>query len=338
MNTEQDALQGHVAVVLDKPPQPPKSLSRLKRYGLPFLLLCISVVTTTAIGARYMQNFLDGLPTVVSEGDLWPWPWLLQEPSRFQLGWPFSLTLLTILISHEFGHYFACRVHGIRCTLPWVLPAPTLSGTAGAVIQIRGRIPNRRALMDVGAYGPLAGYVASLVAVAIGLQLSRPTIQGGVRPLISFGHPITLALVHDLFHVLSHLAVPRFEVAFLHPVLIAGWVGLFITALNLIPAGQLDGGHILFALSPRLHRTVSRILPLVLIAFGFYFWIGWLFWGVLLWIPAMRHPPVPEGQSLGRRRVLALLCLGVFLLTFAVEPFQESSIWWYMHWPRIPGL
>jgi membrane-associated protease RseP (regulator of RpoE activity) len=335
---EQDALPGPVAVLPDKPPQPKHSATRFRRYGLPFLLLCVSVVTTTAIGARYMQNFMDGLPTVVTESDLWPWPWLLQQPSRFQLGWPFSLTLLTILISHEFGHYFACRAHGIRCTLPWVLPAPTLSGTAGAVIQIRSRIPNRRALMDVGAYGPLAGYVVSLVAVVVGFLLSRPMTPDGVRPLINFGHPMTLSVVRDLLHAFSHRSVPRFEAALQHPILIAGWVGLFITALNLIPSGQLDGGHILFALSPRWHRTISRILPFILIAFGFYFWIGWLFWGVLLWIPAMRHPAVGAGAPLGRRRLLAVVCFGVFLLTFAFEPFRESSVRWYLHWPRLPGL
>jgi membrane-associated protease RseP (regulator of RpoE activity) len=333
LSYEHDALQGPVAVHPDKQSPPPQSPSRFKRYGLPFLLLCISVVTTTAIGARYMQNFLDGLPTVVAESDLWPWPWLLQQPSRFQLGWPFSLTLLSILISHELGHYFACRVHGIRCTLPWVLPAPTLSGTAGAVIQIRSRIPNRRALMDVGAYGPLAGYAVSLVAVVVGMLLSRPIPDGGVRPLINFGHPLTLRLIHDCLHVLSHPAVPRFEAALQHPILIAGWVGLFITALNLIPSGQLDGGHILFALSPRWHRTVSRILPFVLLAFGFYFWIGWFFWGALLWIPAMRHPKVTTSEPLGKRRFLAVSCLAVFLLTFAAEPFTENSIRAYLHWP-----
>jgi len=339
---EQDALQGRVVVLPDNPPHQP---SRFRRYGLPLMLLCISIVTTTAIGARYMQNFLDGLPTVVTESDLWPWPWLLEQPSRFQLGWPFSLTLLAILIAHELGHYFACRVHGIRCTLPWVLPAPTLSGTAGAVIQIRGRIPNRRALMDVGAYGPLTGYVASLLAVVIGFFLSRPAPVGGVPPLIKFGHPATFNVIHRLLLALPrfdanvfHPAIPRFEGALLHPILLAGWVGLFITALNLIPAGQLDGGHILFAVSPHWHRIVSRMLPFLLIVFGFYFWIGWLFWGVLLWIPAMRHPPVPEGQPLGRRRALAFLCLGVFLLTFAAEPFQESSVRWYLHWPRFLGL
>src|SRR3984957_11366511 len=148
---------------------------RWREYGLPALLLIVSIITTTAIGARFMQNFLDGRPTVVSESDLWPWPWLFAEPSRFLLGWPFSLALLTILLTHEFGHYFACRAHGIRSTLPWVLPAPTLSGTAGAVIQIRGRIPNRQALMDVGVFGPLSGYFASAIAVAVGFTLSYLT-------------------------------------------------------------------------------------------------------------------------------------------------------------------
>ncbi len=335
MSYEEDALQGRVAVLPDKPPYPQPPRVPFRRYGLPFLLLCVSVITTTAIGARYMQNFLDGLPTVVADSDLWPWPWLFQQPSRFQLGWPFSLTLLTILISHELGHYFACRAHGIRCTLPWVLPAPTLSGTAGAVIQIRSRIPNRRALMDVGAYGPLAGYVVSLLAVTVGFLLSRTSPAGGVRPLIKFGHPWTLGLIHGALHTASHPAVPRFESALQHPVLIAGWVGLFITALNLIPAGQLDGGHILFALSPRWHGTVTRILPFVLIIFGFCFWIGWIFWGALLWIPAMRHPTVPTEQPLGKRRILAVVCLGVFLLTFAVEPFTENSVRAYVHWPGV---
>jgi len=285
-----------------------------------------------------MQNFRDGVPTVVSEADLWPWPWLIQQPSRFQLGWPFSLTLLAILLTHEFGHYFACKAHGIRCTLPWVLPAPTLSGTAGAVIQIRSRIPNRRALMDVGAYGPLAGYSASLLAVLTGWLLSRPIPRVTVRPLINFGEPVTLTLVHGLlqtvgrrFFLTTLSGVPAFPSVLLHPVLLAGWIGLFITALNLIPAGQLDGGHILFAISPRSHRLMTRVLPFVLIGCGFFFWIGWLFWGALLWIPAMRHPSVANNGPIGGRKWLALLCLGVFLLTFAAAPFANSSIRAYLH-------
>ena len=302
--------------------------SRWREYGLPAVLLVVSLVTTTAIGARFMQNFLDGLPTVVRESDLWPWPWLFAQPSRFLLGWQFSLALLTILLTHEFGHYFACRVHGIRATLPWVLPAPTLSGTAGAVIQIRGRIPNRQALMDVGAYGPLAGYLTSLIVVAIGFLLSR---AAPVHPeLVRFGNSLTLNMVHRGLAWL-HPATPAFTHALRHPVLVAGWVGLFITSLNLMPAGQLDGGHILYAISPRIHRRLSLLLPIALLLGGFFFWVGWILWGLLLLIPAMRHPRVPIDQPLDRKRLwLGILALTVFALTFSAAPFSDSSVLHYL--------
>ena len=307
--------------------------SRWREYGVPAGLLALSMVTTTAIGARFMQNFLDGRPTVVSESDLWPWPWLFAEPSRFLLGWPFSVALLTILLTHEFGHYFACRAHGIRSTLPWVLPAPTLSGTAGAVIQIRGRIPNRQALMDVGAYGPLAGYLASLVIVGIGFLLSRiaPIHPDAAHPdLIGFGNSLTLSMVHSILTQV-YPATPGFAVALRHPVLVAGWVGLFITSLNLMPAGQLDGGHILYAFSPRVHRGFTLLMPIALLLGGFFFWVGWILWGVLLLIPAMRHPRVPIDRPLDSKRLwLSVLSLAVLALTFSYAPFASSSILHYL--------
>jgi membrane-associated protease RseP (regulator of RpoE activity) len=291
------------------------------------------MVTTTAIGARFMQNFLDGLPTVVSESDLWPWPWLFAQPSRFLLGWPFSLALLAILLTHEFGHYFACRAHGIRSTLPWVLPAPTLSGTAGAVIQIRGRIPTRQALMDVGAYGPLAGYLVSLIVVAIGFLLSSVAplhLNAGHPDLIGFGNSVTLNMVHSILAQM-YPATPGFALALRHPVLVAGWVGLFITSLNLMPAGQLDGGHILYAISPRVHRGVTLLMPIVLLLGGLFFWVGWILWGILLLIPAMRHPRVPVDQPLDRKRFwLSVLALAVLALTFSSAPFANSSILHYL--------
>jgi membrane-associated protease RseP (regulator of RpoE activity) len=302
--------------------------SRWREYGLPALLLAVSALTTTAIGARFMQNFLDGLPTVAQESDLWPWPWLLEHPSRFLLGWQFSSSLLAILLIHEFGHYFACRAHGIRCTLPWVLPAPTLSGTAGAVIQIRGIIPSRLALMDIGAYGPLLGYLASLIAVAVGFDLSH--LAPARTELVGFGNSLTLSLVHG---AMAHLnpGTPAFASAIRHPVLVSGWIGLFITSLNLMPAGQLDGGHILYALSPRLHRASTRLLPILLLLAGFFCWMGWIVWGLLLFIPAMRHPRVPVDQPLGRKNViLGILALGVLALTFCAAPFQDSSLLHYL--------
>jgi membrane-associated protease RseP (regulator of RpoE activity) len=300
-------------------------------YGLPLLLLTLSIVTTTAIGARFMHNFLNGQPAVVNESDLWPWSWLLEHPSRFLLGWPFSAALLGILLTHEFGHYFACRAHGIRATLPWVLPAPTLSGTAGAVIRLHSRIPNRHALIDVGVYGPLAGYAASLIAVTAGFLLSHHAPPDSTPALVAFGKPLTLDFISQALSYL-HPATPSFEHATRHPVLIAGWVGLFITSLNLIPGGQLDGGHILYAISPRWQHIVTRILPLALLVCGFFFWIGWILWGLILLIPAMRHPYVPVDQPLGIKRiVLCCLALVVFALTFSAEPFAGSSIRSYLH-------
>ena len=307
--------------------------SRWSEYGLPVLLLTVSLVTTTAIGARFMQNFLDGLPTVVNESDLWPWPWLIENPRRFLLGWPFSLALLAILLTHEFGHYFACRAHGIRATLPWVLPAPTLSGTAGAIIQIRSQIPNRLALMDVGAYGPLAGYLVSVAVVAMGFLMST---LAPVNPLhhapaiIGFGNSLTLNIVHG---ALVHLypGTPSFDLALRHPVLVAGWVGLFITSLNLIPCGQLDGGHILYAISPRIHRVFTWVLPFALLLGGVLFWVGWILWGAVLLLPAMRHPRVPIVQGMDRKRLtLSVLALAIFILTFSAAPFPDTSILHYI--------
>jgi membrane-associated protease RseP (regulator of RpoE activity) len=301
-------------------------------YCLPVLLLAASAVTTTANGARFMQNFLEGMPPVVRDSDLWPWGWLSLHPALFKTGWAFSFSLLGILLLHEFGHYFACRWHGIRATLPWVLPAPTLSGTAGAVIQIRSRIPNRNALMDVGIFGPLAGYVASAFAVAVGFVLSYHAPNPAPPAIVRLGgEPLTIRLLHAL---LLHWdpTIPSFEHIAPHPVLLAGWIGLFITSLNLIPGGQLDGGHILYAISPRAHKIATRILPFILLAAGILYWMGWLLWGLFLLIPAMRHPFVPlDPQPTRGRIVLGAIGLLIFLLTFTTMPFYDNSLMHFFH-------
>ena len=291
------------------------------------LLLLASIVTTTVNGARFMQNFLEGLPPVARESDLWPWGWLIRHPALFAAGFAYSLTLLGILLIHEFGHYAACHAHRLRATLPWVLPAPTLSGTFGAVIRIRTRIPSRNALMDVGIYGPLAGFIASALAVAVGLLLSVPRAAAAPESLIRFGgDPLTIQLLR---HLLAHWnpAIPAFNLSSPHPILVAGWIGLFITALNLIPGGQLDGGHILYALSPRLHRALTNILPFLLFLAGAVYWVGWMFWGVFLLIPALRHPKVPIDANLSpSRAVLGILGIVLFVLTFTPTPFYDNSL------------
>lgn len=303
-----------------------------REYCLPLVLLAVSVVTTTANGARFMQNFIEGMPPVVRESDLWPWGWLSEHLDLFVTGWAFSCALLGILLIHEFGHYFTCLWHGIRSTLPWVLPAPTLSGTAGAVIQIRSRIPSRAALMDVGLYGPLAGYVASAIAVAVGFALSFHSRADAPHAIVRFGgEPLTIRLLHALL-VHWDPSIPTFDHIAPHPILVAGWIGLFITSLNLIPGGQLDGGHVLYAISPRAHRVFTNFLPLLLFLAGTVYWVGWILWGLFLMIPAMRHPNVPAHPGLKRGRIaLGVVALAIFLLTFTITPFYDNSLMNYLH-------
>ena len=301
--------------------------SIFREYCLPLLLFAATLITTTANGARFMQNFLEGSPPVVREADLWPWGWLADHPNLYSSGYAFSLTLLGILLVHEFGHYFACRAHGISATLPWILPAPTLSGTIGAVIRIRSRIPNRDALMDVGTYGPLAGYVASAAAVAVGFAKSVHIAANAPDALVSFGRePLTFHLLHALL-LRWDPQIPSFDDIAPHPVLVAGWIGLFITSLNLIPGGQLDGGHILYAISPRTHKIFTNLLPFALFVAGAVFWVGWILWGIFLLIPAMRHPRVPAETTLSRSRmVLGVVGIVIFLLTFTPRPFDNNSL------------
>lgn len=306
--------------------------STFRQYGLPTLLFGASVVTTTANGARFMQNFLEGMPPVVRDSDLWPWIWLANHPALFITGWAFSLSLLSILLTHEFGHYFACRWHNIRATLPWVLPAPTLSGTAGAVIQIRSRIPSRDALMDVGVYGPVAGYIASVIAIAVGFILSTPAPANAPAAIVRFGgEPLTIGFLHSLLSRWDP-SIPAFDQIAPHPVLVAGWIGLFITSLNLIPGGQLDGGHLVYALSPRLHRFLTNFLPFVLFVAGAIYWVGWILWGVFLMVPAMRHPRIPLETGLRPGRVLlGLIGIAIFFLSFTPTPFYDSSLMHFLH-------
>ena len=306
--------------------------SPFREYGVPLLLLSVSVVTTTANGARFMQNFVAGLPPVVRDSDLWPWGWLSEHPEMFVTGLAFSVALLGILLIHEFGHYFACLAHKIRATLPWVLPAPTLSGTAGAIIQIRNRIPNRDALMDVGVYGPLAGFVASVMAVAAGFAMSYQSAANAPDAIVVFGsEPLAIRLIHALL-VEWDPSTPSFSHIAPHPVLVAGWIGLFITSLNLIPGGQLDGGHILYAVSPKTHKVFTNILPIVLFLMGTLYWVGWMLWGMFLMIPAMRHPKVAVAPELSRGRfVLAWIGLIIFLLTFTPTPFYNNSLMHFFH-------
>jgi len=246
-------------------------------------------------------------------------PW--REPAAIVKGIPFSLTLMLILLTHEMGHYTMSRRHGTPATLPYFIPAPSFIGTFGAVIKMRPPIMTRRALLDIGATGPLAGLVVAVAAVLIGLPLSD------VRPLGMLPEgSITLgdSLLFKFLALLSLGIDPSKAEIVLHPVAFAGWIGLFITSLNLIPIGQLDGGHIVYALFPEYHRIVSRLAIPVLLVMGLVAWPGWALWGVLMLILGTRHPPVevPHVELDPLRTRIGWVSLAVFFLTFTPTPFS----------------
>lgn len=297
-----------------RPPRP--------RWWLYVLFLLLTLFSTTVVGARMQFNFLHQQPVFSPNDDalsLFPISWVLQRPANLLLGLPFSLTLMIILFSHEMGHYLYARHYRVYVTPPFFVPFPSLIGTLGAFIRIKSPIPSRAALFDIGIAGPIAGFIPSCAALLYGLSLSHP-IAGSVASDIQLGFPLAFPLAARLLRI----AVPLSTLS-LHPIAAAAWVGMFATALNLLPGGQLDGGHIIFSVSPRLHRWISLLTVFALIPFGKYLWTGWFIWAVLLALTA-RHPRVPRYPDVsGRRRALALCAALMLVLSFTPAPFTHSS-------------
>lgn len=308
--------------------RPPK-----QRYWIHALLLLATIFTTLVVGARMEFNFLHNLPAFsFADGPLsfFPLRWILAQPSRFILGVPFAATLMLILLAHEMGHYLYCRHYGVHATLPFFIPAPTLIGTLGAFIRIRSPIRSRAALFDIGIAGPIAGFVVAILVLAVSLGLSRPVAMEMPGPEIELGYPLIFYAMHHLLSAtgLAHgIGALPFDRVLLHPTAIAAWVGMFATALNLLPGGQLDGGHIVFSIFPRAHRYVSRLTILALIPLALYCWAGWLIWAILLRVSGMRHPVVPEWPGItGGRRWLAVFALLMLVLTLTPAPFIQGSL------------
>jgi membrane-associated protease RseP (regulator of RpoE activity) len=246
---------------------------------------------------------------------------LVAHPALFLRGLPFAATLVTILLVHELGHYLTCLRYRVSASLPYFLPAPLISpvGTFGAFIRIRSRFPDRRALFDIGAYGPWAGFVVALAATVIGLAhstvLATPQDWHGYEWGDSL---LTAFLIRVVLHVDSATVL-------LHPVAFAGWFGLFVTSLNLLPVGQLDGGHVLYA---TLGRPTPRIAALLI---AFLVWLGvrgyprWLLWAVIITVfLSLGHPPTDDDRRPldPARRLAALATLVIFVLTFVPEPVK----------------
>lgn len=270
-------------------------------------LFLATLATTTLAGA--LQNGVDPLA----------------EPWQVFTGLPFATTLILILLVHEMGHYVVSRHHGVEVTPPYFIPAPSFIGTFGAFIKMRSAPSDRRSLFDVGASGPLAGLVLAIPAVVIGLRLSTVLPSDAGTGGIALGSSLLLALLTWL----TLGVLPDEANIVMHPIGFAGWIGLFVTSMNLLPIGQLDGGHVAYALLGRRHIWVSRLAIAALFALGLArWWDGWLVWGLLLLVLGLRHPPPLEAETPldAPRKWLGGMVLVILILTFIPVPFSFQEV------------
>jgi membrane-associated protease RseP (regulator of RpoE activity) len=292
---------------LDRPRVPPLNLA----------LLLLTFLTTTTAGA-YMNgediSFLHPLLAIAA----------------LRSGLSFSIPLLMILFAHEMGHYLTSRYHNVDASLPYFIPAPPslfIIGTFGAFIRMREPARTRRVMFDIGAAGPWAGVMLAIPAVIIGLYLSDVTPLDKSAGGLELGNSL-------LFLGLSHLVLgvdPSTVNVNLSPIAFAGWIGLFVTTLNLLPVGQLDGGHVVYALFPRRHRTISVLfviscvlMVLVPLALGYNLWWGWLLWAVLVLVLGLGHPStIDRDTPLNPRRAFAAWAtVALFIVTFSPVPLS----------------
>jgi membrane-associated protease RseP (regulator of RpoE activity) len=297
------------------------------RYWLHALLLLLTLLTTTIVGAEMSHSFHAGRPFDF-ETDLMGYVRLWHDPSFLLDGLPFSVTLLAILMAHEMGHYGAARYYRVDATLPFFLPAPTLIGTFGAFIRIRSAILSKRILFDIGVAGPLAGFAALILPLIVGVSLSKVVHGIGSQGDLVFGTPVMVRIVEWIVFP----GVPTGDI-YLHPVARAAWVGLLATALNLLPIGQLDGGHVLYAFLGERTRIWSRfavaglaILGLIqLFTSAYKMGYMWLFWSVFLLFFGMRHPAIVDPTPVGRTRSwLGFAALVIFILSFTAAPIRTG--------------
>ena len=302
-----------------------------QRYWLHALLLLATIFTTLVVGARMEYNFQNDQPAFSLNDDdvpFFPVRWTFAEPSRLLLGLPFSSTLMLILLAHEMGHYLCCRYYGVNATLPFFIPFPNLFGTMGAFIRIRSPIRSRTALFDIGIAGPIAGFVVATAVLLLALPLSKVMPPNATDSEVQFGYPLIFQLTWHLLPLaqLKASSSTLGAISF-HPMAIAAWVGMFATALNLLPGGQLDGGHIVFSIAPQAHKLISRLTILALIPLALYSCYIWLIWAVVLRLTSVRHPMVADWPEVtGGRRWLAVFALLMLLLTFAPAPLAHSSL------------
>jgi membrane-associated protease RseP (regulator of RpoE activity) len=287
------------------PPSPRTAWQRWGRHLLLFVLTVASVFLTGGLRSVVVPGHQSILALDVAEG------------TRLAVG------LLSILLAHEMGHYVACRYYRVDATLPFFLPAPflTMVGTFGAFIRIRAPIPHRRALFDIGIAGPLAGFAVCLPVLWLGIHEAAVIPTDPKAAGIFLGEPLLFQWVTHLVHG----SLSDAKTLNLGPLGLGAWFGLFVTALNLIPIGQLDGGHVTYALLRERARVVSQVGWWVCVAL-IYFGPSWILWAVLVRVLGRRHPStLDDWAPVGTARVVVgLVGLVVFLVCFVPDPIIWS--------------
>lgn len=270
-------------------------------------VLFISTIFTTLLAGAMMEGAL-----------------VFSKPLEILKGFPFSITLMLILGTHEFGHYYYAQKHKVEATLPYFLPAPPflfLIGTFGAFIKIKSPIYKKDALLQIGAAGPIAGFIIAVPALLIGLKLSNVVEKVDINNAIMLGDSL-------LMKFLTWMTYPNLletQDIMLHPMAFAGWIGLLVTMLNLLPIGQLDGGHIAYAMLGKKQNIIGKLAFISLIPLSFIS-LNWLFWGLLIFflMRSAKHPPIHDINiplSKFNKRI-GYICLIIFILCFIPAPFN----------------
>ncbi len=310
----------HLHPELEKLLEELSALREPEPFRIPWLniILFLLTVASTMFFGSYMAHYDPDIRRF--------WVYLKYHPEWWLDGLPFSITLMVILLSHELGHFLFSRYHRVPASLPYFIPAPNLVGTFGAVILMRGRIRDRKALLDIGSAGPICGFIVSLFAMYIGIKTAR---------IVPFEKSESLILFQPnlLIHWALFKWLPNIEPSSViqSAILDASWVGFFVTMLNLLPIGQLDGGHIAYACFGERTTYLSWGMIVILFIMGFLFWAGWLFFGIfallLMGPKGIKHPPplYPEIKLDWKRKLIALASFAIFVLTFIPTPFVVTA-------------
>ena len=272
------------------------------KYWLHALLFGLTILTTLFFGSL-MQGYA---------------PW--ENLADLRYGFPFSFTLMLILTFHEFGHYLAAKKHKVDATLPFFIPAPTLIGTFGAFIKMKSPIVNKRALLEIGAAGPIAGFVVTVPALRIGLNMSSIVDLSSVEGSFQLGDSIFMWMATNFMYP----DLGAGQDIMLHPVAFAAWIGLLVTALNLLPIGQLDGGHIAYAMFGDKHKWIAWAAFAALIPLSFLS-TNWIIWGLLIiFLIRIKHPPIMDANEKlsPAHLVIGWIALLIFVGSFIPQPFS----------------